>query len=119
MDDIVIVSAARTPVGSFQRRVEHSSCAATRRHRASRGDGERAGIDPSDVDELIYGQVLAAGEGQNPTRQAARALPASPIQRPPSESTKSAGQGFGPSHSPRSRSGPVRAISSPPAGWRA
>ena len=33
----------------------------------------RAGVEAADVDEVIFGQVLAAGEGQNPTRQAARA----------------------------------------------
>ena len=32
----------------------------------------RAGLEPGDVDEVIFGQVLAAGQGQNPTRQAAR-----------------------------------------------
>ena len=34
---------------------------------------ERAGVEAGDVDEVILGQVLAAGEGQNPARQAARA----------------------------------------------
>src|SRR5208337_3179537 len=33
----------------------------------------RAGIEAADVNEVIFGQILAAGEGQNPTRQAARA----------------------------------------------
>jgi acetyl-CoA C-acetyltransferase len=72
MDDIVIVSAARTPVGSFNGAlgsVHAQQLGAV----ALRAAMERAGIDPADVDELIYGQVLAAGEGQNPTRQAARA----------------------------------------------
>src|SRR5487761_411922 len=72
MDDIVIVSAARTPVGSFNGGLgslsAHSLGAI-----ALRAAFERAGVDPADVDEVILGQVLAAGEGQNPARQAARA----------------------------------------------
>ena len=72
MDDIVIVSAARTPVGSFNGALStiHAQQLGAIALQAAMS---RAGIDPSDVDELIYGQVLAAGEGQNPTRQAARA----------------------------------------------
>ncbi len=72
MDDIVIVSAARTAVGSFNGALgsmpAHSLGAV-----ALQAAMERAGVDPADIDELIYGQVLAAGEGQNPTRQAGRA----------------------------------------------
>lgn len=71
MDDIVIVSAARTPVGSFNGALS-SVHAQQLGAIALQAAMSRAGIDPSDVDELIYGQVLAAGEGQNPTRQAAR-----------------------------------------------
>ena len=71
MDDIVIVSAARTPVGSF-----NGALGTLPAHHlgavALQAAMSRAGIDPNDVDELIYGQVLAAGEGQNPTRQAGR-----------------------------------------------
>ena len=72
MDDIVIVSAARTPVGSFNGALStvHAQQLGAIALQAAMS---RAGIDPSEVDELIYGQVLAAGEGQNPTRQAARA----------------------------------------------
>ena len=72
MDDIVIVSAARTAVGSFNGALgsmpAHDLGAVALQ--AAMG---RAGVDPADIDELIYGQVLAAGEGQNPTRQAGRA----------------------------------------------
>src|ERR1700760_3265974 len=72
MDDIVIVSAVRTPVGSFS-----GALGALSAHElgsiALRAAFERAGVDPGDVDEVILGQVLAAGEGQNPARQAARA----------------------------------------------
>src|SRR3978361_40388 len=71
MDDIVIVSAARTPVGSFN--VAPSTIHAHNLGAiALQAAMSRAGIDPDDIDELIYGQVLAAGEGQNPTRQAGR-----------------------------------------------
>jgi acetyl-CoA C-acetyltransferase len=72
MDDIVIVSAARTPVGSFNGALGsvHAQQLGAVSLQAAMA---RAGIDPADIDELIYGQVLAAGEGQNPTRQAARA----------------------------------------------
>ncbi|HEY1413371.1 MAG TPA: acetyl-CoA C-acetyltransferase [Rhodopila sp.] len=72
MEDIVIVSAARTPVGSFSGALGTLSA-----HElgtvALRAAFERAGVDAADVDEVILGQVLAAGEGQNPARQAARA----------------------------------------------
>ncbi len=72
MDDIVIVSAARTPVGSFNGALSTLSA-----HElgaiALQAAFARAGVEAADVDEVILGQVLAAGEGQNPTRQAARA----------------------------------------------
>ncbi len=71
MEDIVIVSAARTPVGSF-----NGALGSLQAHDlgaiALKAALSRAGLEASDIDELIYGQVLAAGEGQNPTRQAAR-----------------------------------------------
>ncbi len=69
MTSVVIASAARTPVGSFNGAFAnvpaHELGAA-----AIRGALERAGVDASDVDEVILGQVLTAGEGQNPARQA-------------------------------------------------
>lgn len=72
MDDIVIVSAARTPVGSF-----NGSFAATPAHTlgavALQAALERAGVSADEVDEVILGQVLTAAQGQNPARQAARA----------------------------------------------
>lgn len=67
---IVIASAARTAVGSF-----NGSFANVPAHELGiaviKGVLERAGVDASEVDEVILGQVLPAGEGQNPARQAA------------------------------------------------
>jgi len=72
MTDIVIVSAARTPVGSFS-----GAFATTPAHAlgtvAIKAALERAGVAADDVDEVILGQVLTAAQGQNPARQAARA----------------------------------------------
>jgi acetyl-CoA C-acetyltransferase len=66
---IVIVSAARTPVGSF-----NGSLASLPGHElgkiAIKAAVERAGLQPGDVSEVILGQVLTAGQGQNPARQA-------------------------------------------------
>lgn len=70
MTDVVIVSAARTPVGSFNGAL--SSLAAHELGRiAISGALERAGVAASDVNEVILGQVLQAGAGQGPARQAA------------------------------------------------
>jgi acetyl-CoA C-acetyltransferase len=69
-EEIVIVSAARTPVGSF-----NGSLASVPAHAlgevAIRAALARAQVEPADVDEVIMGQVLTAGQGQNPARQAA------------------------------------------------
>jgi acetyl-CoA C-acetyltransferase len=68
--DIVIVAAARTPVGSFNGAFgnlpAHELGAV-----AIKGALERAKVKPDEVDEVILGQILSAGEGQNPARQAA------------------------------------------------
>ena len=70
MSDIVIVSAARTPVGSF-----NGALASLPAHELGKiaimAAVERAGIAVTDVDEVIMGQVLQAGAGQIPARQAA------------------------------------------------
>ncbi|MFA7415124.1 MAG: acetyl-CoA C-acetyltransferase [Rhizobium sp.] len=67
---IVIASAARTPVGSF-----NGAFANMPAHElgavAIKGVLERAGVDGKEVDEVILGQILTAGHGQNPARQAA------------------------------------------------
>ncbi len=71
MEDVVIVSATRTAVGSF-----NGGFAATPAHvlgtASIKAAMERIGLDPADVDEVILGQVLTAAQGQNPARQAAR-----------------------------------------------
>jgi len=70
MSDIVIVSAARTPVGSFNGAL--SSLPAHELGKvAIQAAVERAGISAGDVEEVIMGQVLQAGAGQGPARQAA------------------------------------------------
>ncbi len=70
MTEVVIVSAARTPVGSFLGSLS-SLPAAKLGEIAIRGALERAGVSGEEVDEVILGQVLQAGAGQGPARQAA------------------------------------------------
>jgi acetyl-CoA C-acetyltransferase len=69
-EDIVIVSAARTPVGSF-----NGALASVSAHDlgaiAIQESLSRAGVAAEEVDEVILGQILSAGQGQNPARQAA------------------------------------------------
>jgi acetyl-CoA C-acetyltransferase len=70
MTDVVVTAAKRTPVGSFL-----GSFANTPAHELGRvaisAVLAEAGIDPGEVSEVILGQVLTAGQGQNPARQAA------------------------------------------------
>jgi len=68
--DIVIISAARTPVGKFQGSLESFS-APQLGAIAVREAVKRSKIDPEKVDECIMGLVVSAGLGQNPARQAA------------------------------------------------
>jgi acetyl-CoA C-acetyltransferase len=72
MTDIVIASAARTPIGGFQGALE-SLTARDLGAASIRAAVERAGIAPHDVDEVIMGNVLPAGQGQAPARQASLA----------------------------------------------
>ena len=69
MSHVVIASAARTPVGSF-----NGSFANVPAHdlgtTAIKAAIERAGLQPTDIAEVIMGQILSAGQGQNPARQA-------------------------------------------------
>lgn len=72
MDEIVIVAAARTAVGSFR-----GAFATTPAYElgavAIKATLERAKLEPGDADEVILGQILTGGQGMNPARQAARA----------------------------------------------
>src|SRR3954471_21067976 len=70
MRESVIVSAVRTPTGKFLGSLKEFS-APQLGAIAVREAVRRAGIDPTAVDECIMGNVVAAGEGQNPARQAA------------------------------------------------
>ncbi len=67
--DIVIVSAARTPVGSFNGSLA-SLTAAQLGTIAIKAALDRAKLEPGQIDEVILGQVLTAAQGQNPARQA-------------------------------------------------
>src|SRR5579871_159204 len=79
-DDIVIVSAARTAVGSF-----NGALASLPAHElgkiAIRSALERAGVEGARVSEVIMGQILSAGQGQNPARQASIAA-GIPVETP-------------------------------------
>src|SRR4051812_37173841 len=67
--EIVIAAASRTPVGSF-----NGALASLPAHElgavAIKGALEQAGVSPDEVDEVILGQVLRAGAGRAPARQA-------------------------------------------------
>ena len=70
MTDVVIASAARTPVGAFNGGL--STLPAHKLGEVAISEAlRRANVEPKDVSEVIMGQILAAGEGQNPARQAA------------------------------------------------
>jgi acetyl-CoA C-acetyltransferase len=79
-DDIVIVSAARTPVGAF-----NGSLSALPAHElgkvAIQEALKRAGVEGKQVSEVIMGQILTAGQGQNPARQASIAA-GIPVESP-------------------------------------
>jgi len=69
-DPVVIVGAARTPMGGFQGDLK-SVAAPELGAAAIKAAIERAGVKPEDVQEVIMGNVLSAGQGQAPARQAA------------------------------------------------
>ena len=70
LDDVVIISACRTPVGKFQGSL--SDLSATQLGAiVVREATKRAKLDPKQIDECIMGNVISAGLGQNPARQAA------------------------------------------------
>ena len=70
MEDVVIVAAGRTPVGKFGGSLAKIPAAELGAH-VIRQLLAKTGIDPASVSEVIMGQVLTAGAGQNPARQAA------------------------------------------------
>jgi acetyl-CoA C-acetyltransferase len=72
MDPIVIVAAARTPIGGFQGDFKDLA-AASLGAVAAKAALARSAVRPEDIDELIFGCVLPAGQGQAPARQAALA----------------------------------------------
>src|SRR5204863_8145838 len=69
-DDVVIISGVRTPVGKFQGSLSDFS-APQLGAMVVREAVKRAGIEADQVDECIMGNVVSAGLGQNPARQAA------------------------------------------------
>ena len=70
MTDVVIVGAARTAIGAFNGAL--SSLPAHQLGKVAIDAAlSRAKVDPGEVDEVVLGQILTAGEGQNPGRQAA------------------------------------------------
>ena len=70
MQDVVIVAATRTAIGAFQGALANVS-AVELGSIVIRALLEKTGLDPASVDEVILGQVLIAGCGQNPARQSA------------------------------------------------
>ncbi|QIB33214.1 acetyl-CoA C-acetyltransferase [Ancylobacter pratisalsi] len=79
-DDIVIVGAARTPVGAFNGTL--SSLPAHELGKIAIMEAlKRAGVAPDEVSETIMGQILTAGAGQNPARQAS-VLAGIPVESP-------------------------------------
>jgi len=90
--NIVIVDAARTAIGTFG-----GTLAGLPAHelgaKVIAGLLERTGIEPEEVDEVILGQVLAAGCGQNPARQAAIAA-GLPVETPAMTINKVCGSGL-------------------------
>src|SRR3981081_4460831 len=79
-DDIVIVSAARTPVGAFSGVLANLPAHELGKV-AIKAALERAGIEGAQVSEVIRGQILSAGQGQNPARQASIAA-GIPVESP-------------------------------------
>src|SRR3954471_1443348 len=80
MEDVVIVSAARTPVGAFNgvfANLPAHELGRTAIHAAL----SRAGVEGAKVSEVIMGQILTAGQGQNPARQASIAA-GIPVESP-------------------------------------
>ena len=116
-DPIVILGAARTPMGGFQG--DFSSLSAHDLGGAAiKAAIERAGIAPEKVDEVLFGNCLMAGQGQAPARQAGfkGGLPASVGAVTLS---KMCGSGMKPPCWPTTSSSPAAATSWSRAAWKA
>src|SRR5438552_14234088 len=70
MENIVIVGAKRPPIGAMQGKF-NSVTASQLGSAAIKAAIEQAGVKPTEIDDLIFGNVLGAGQGQAPARQAA------------------------------------------------
>jgi acetyl-CoA C-acetyltransferase len=79
-DDIVIVSAARTPVGAFNGAFANLAAHELGKT-AIQAAMQRAGVEVGRINEVIMGQILTAGQGQNPARQASIAA-GIPVEAP-------------------------------------
>src|SRR6188474_3050014 len=79
-NSVVIVAATRTPVGSFNGALSTVTAHALGAV-ALKGAMARAKVEPKEVDEVIMGQILTAGQGQNPARQASIAA-GIPVESP-------------------------------------
>ena len=91
-DPVVIAGAARTPMGGFQGELSAMS-AAELGGVAVKAALEGAGVAPDQVDEIVMGNVLGAGQGQAPARQAAFAA-GLPQDVPASTLNKMCGSGM-------------------------
>ncbi len=81
MREAVIVSTARTPIGKAYRGAFNNTQAPGPRRPRHRGGGERAGVDPGEIDDVVMGAALQQGStGGNIARQA----PCAPACRPQS-----------------------------------
>ena len=70
MEDVVIISATRTAIGKYGKTL--AGIKATQLGAHVVGEAlKRANLEPTDIDECIMGNVIQAGMGQNPARQAA------------------------------------------------
>ena len=92
-DDIVIVGAVRTPVGAFNGAFGTMPAHELGKIAIKAAIG-RAGVEAPRVSEVIMGQILTAGQGQNPARQA-RSRRVFPSRSRPGASTNSAGRDYG------------------------
>jgi len=96
MEDVLIVAAGRSAIGSFGGTLSQIP-AAELGAQVIRGVLQRAGVDPAAVDEVIMGQVLTAGAGQNPARQASIAA-GLPVTCPAMTINKVCGSGLKATH---------------------